>query len=177
MRILFAPRLRVVAVSGALLASLVAVAGAQDAPSAAILGNSSSIEADGDAVRITHTADGQLFLRIQGSRAAMLLFDESAGRSFASSLRAYLTRSAAGCAADEAGDAMPRLTAARAHRSGINGIALRCGAAGGGAKSYGVLVTRPSGEDGPPVEPLALQVDEKSVEAFVKALERLSGKP
>lgn len=173
MRILFAHRLRAVAVSGALIALLAPLAGAQ--PSAAVLG-SASMDAEGDAVRITHTADGQLFLRIQGSRAAMLLLDEAAGRQFASSLRAYLERSTSGCSADQPGDAIPRLTAPRAHRSGINGIAVRCGAAGGPG-SYGVLVTRPSGEDGPAVEPLALEVDRKAIEAFVATLERLSGKP
>lgn len=166
--------LRAAALAGALVASLAGIAGAQDAPSAAVLGDAAGSGGDGDAVRITHTADGQLFLRIQGSRAAMLLLDESAGRTFVAALRAYLAQSAAGCAASETSDAIPRLTAPRAHRSGINGIAVRCAAAEGGA-TYAVLITRPGGEDGPAIEPLAIQVDEKSVRAFAAVLARLSG--
>lgn len=171
--------IRAASVTGAWVGSLAGSVGAQtlagsaggEAPTAAILGND---EGEADAIRITHTADGQLLVRVLGARTAMLLLDEARGRAFAAAVRTYAEKVEAAKGCSEADDAIPRLTAPRAHRSGIDGIAIRCIAApGGGTPAFTVLVTRASREDGPPLEALAVQADAAAVRGFARDLERI----
>jgi hypothetical protein len=169
--------LRAVSCAGVLVASPWDAGSAQTqagapAPGSALLASASG-EVAGDTVRITGTADGQLFVRLLGATGAMLLIDPAAGTEFVASVRSYLgkVRAAGACQADDT--AIPRLAAARAHRSGIDGIAVRCGAAAtpGGAMPFTVLATRKS--DGPPLEALALVTGGTAVEGFALDLERL----
>ena len=171
--------MRAVTATGAWVGCLAASAGAQtlagsasgEAPTAAILGND---EGEADAIRITHTADGQLLVRVLGAQTAMLLLDDARGRAFAAAVRAYAGKVETEKACSEADEAIPRLTAPRAHRSGIDGIAIRCVAAtGGGAPMFTVLVTRASREDGPPLQALSVQVDGAAVRGFARDLERI----
>lgn len=143
---------------------------AEEAPTAAILGTAGD---NGDTVRITHTADGQLLVRIYGDQTAMLILEESAGRAFAASLRDYVDRAATSCVAD-ATEGIPRLTAARVHRSGIDGIAVRCTpAANGGGPVFELLVTRRSRDDGPPLQALTVQATSAGVKKFARDIETI----
>lgn len=159
--------LRAVVVAGALVV-LPGGAGSQ-APSSALLAGADGALA-GDTVRISGTADGQLFMRLLGATGAMLLIDPAAGTDFVASVRAYIGKARAGaeCAADDA--AIPRLVAAHAHRSGIDGIALRCDRRSGSVQ-FAVLATRKS--DGPALEPLSLVAAGEAVESFARDLERV----
>ncbi|HEU5173722.1 MAG TPA: hypothetical protein VFT96_03135 [Gemmatimonadaceae bacterium] len=171
--------IRAATVTGAWVGSLAGSLGAQtlagssggEAPTAAILGND---EGEADAIRITHTADGQLLVRVIGAQSAMLLLDDARGRAFAAAVRTYVEKVETEKGCSEADDAIPRLTAPRAHRSGIDGIAIRCVAApGGGAPAFTVLVTRASREDGPPLQALTVQADAGDVRGFARNLERI----
>ena len=171
--------IRAATVSGAWVGSLAGSAGAQtlagstagEAPTAAVLGND---EGEADAIRITHTADGQLLVRVLGAQTAMLLLDDARGRAFAAAVRTYAEKVEAEKGCTEADDGIPRLVAPRAHRSGIDGIAIRCVAgSGSGAPAFTVLVTRASREDGPPLQALAVQADAAAVRGFARDLERI----
>lgn len=131
---------------------------------------------DGDAVRFSYTAEGQLYIRVAGAHRANLLVEPLDASAFATALRAYVERveAAGSCAAGDR-DAMARVAARRVHMSGIGGIAIGCspGSAEGGGAGYLVHVTRPSAADGAPVEALPVPISAGEMRTFVSRLGRL----